>query len=176
MTPLDFITMARIAGKFIWTHKAWAIIAVLGLMLLFAKMDARHWHKQADQCSAARAADQRAYKEAYAKAVADDAAHAAAVKARDDQITQEKTHALETQLVDAHTAVARYARLHAAPSTNPGGGGSSAVPATSDPASAVDGAGQAAIVSVADLAICSDAVVKAEGWRDWWATVSAAPR
>lgn len=176
MTPLDALTALRIAGKFLWMHKAWAIIAVLGLMLLFAKMDARHWHKRADQCSAARVADHRAWQEAYDKAVAADKAHIAAVKARDDQINQEKTHALESQLVDARAAVARYARLHPAPQANPGSAGAAAVPAASDPASFADGTGQEAIVPVSDLAICSDAVVKAEGWRDWWAAVSTAPR
>lgn len=176
MTPADALIALRIAGKFIWTHKAWAIIAVLGLVLLFSKMEARRWHKQADHCAAARLADQRGWQAAYDKAVADDAAHIAAVKARDDQITQEKTHALETQLVDARTAVARYARLHPASAANQGSAGAATVPAASDPASAVDGAGSEAIVSVADLEICADNTIKAAGWRDWWAEVSAAPR
>lgn len=113
---------------------------------------------------------------ATAKAQADDLAHKQAIEARDARIAQEKTDALEKQLADARAAVADYIRLHAAPPADPGRGGAAGVSGATPAPGAADGAGGEAIVPAGDLRICAGAVVKAEGWRDWWRAVSEGPR
>ena len=96
---------------------------------------------------------------------------AKATDARNAQITQETQNDLQAQLTAARASAADYAGRLRNPvtTTNPGSG--SSVPQAADAASGSDGAGDQTLVD--DLRICSDAVVKADGWRSWWQKESA---
>lgn len=113
---------------------------------------------------------------ATAQARAEDLAHKQAIEARDAQIAQEKTDALEKQLADARAAVAAYGRLHAAPPTDPGRGGTAGMPGAAPTSGAPDAGGGHALVPVSDLEICADAAVKAQGWQDWYRAVAEVAR
>ncbi|RSU21192.1 hypothetical protein [Sphingomonas koreensis] len=151
------------------------IVATLGVMLIVAKGDARHWRKMHEQEVAAHKLTVSNYRAAYEKARADALAHAAAVKARDDAIAKETQHALTTQLADAYRAADDYARrLRAATRAGQGGTGGADLSGAATAADDTAGAGEGAELD--DARICARNTVIAKGWQDWWAEISAVPR
>lgn len=113
---------------------------------------------------------------ASAKALADDLAHKQAVEARQDRISKESNDVLSAQLADARARADDLSRrLLAASATDSRGGaaaGVSSAPAAADP---VAGPGQASVMAADNIA-CAEAVTKAQGWQDWWRSVSQVAR
>lgn len=111
------------------------------------------------------------YEARTAEALAADLAHAADIQAKNDQIRQEKSVAIENERDAARAAVDAYvARVR--DKANQSGGGKPGLSPAALASVVVAGGGEATVVPVPDLHICADAVVKAEGWRDWWLSVS----
>jgi len=120
-------------------------------------------------------ADVRA-KTAAAKAA--DAAHAAQVETAHAKATTESQNDIEKQLAAAR---ARYdaLRLHDSQQrpaqARPSGGGGQTVPEAPNASSGAPGAREATILSAEDELACTEAVIKAQGWQDWWKQISAVP-
>lgn len=141
----------------------------LGVALMFAKGDARHWHKQADRIAELREADQVNWRAAYDKARADNIAHAYAVQVSDARIMQENEHDLQTKLVDARALAARTVeRLRYRPGPDQGAGGAAGIGTAADATGDPFGPGQKAIVDADDVRVCTENTVKAQGWQDWY--------
>lgn len=143
-----------------------AALAVMAVMLLLARSDARHWHKLADQRAKTIAQVQIAQKLAAAaarKAIADTEA-----RYRSQANAADTTHTAE--LADARTAADRYIADHRVPAcpvfrqpsnaTSAAQGGDPGVPASVPPNGLV-------AVSEADVRSCSDAVTYAWDARAW---------
>ena len=121
------------------------------------------------------------YREARVQARLTATATARASEQRQTRATQEIQDALQPRLAAARAAAARHAaatsgRMCAAPAADRGAAGPARdLSRPADPAGAVAGAGEAAELAArsADLAACGEAVIKAEGWQDWWRRVSA---
>lgn len=108
-----------------------------------------------------------------AQARADDIAHARAVETAQNQVREEVSRDLETKLASARAAADDYARrLRNAQAQ--GGGVRTNLPSAAQPA--VDPSVPGPTTELDDARACADAVVKAEGWREWWAQVSEVPR
>lgn len=151
------------------------IVATLGIMLIIAKADTRHWRKMHEREAAAHKLTVENYRTAAEKARADALAHAAAVKARDDAIAKEAHNALTLQLAGAYRAADDYARrLRAATRTDQSGAGGADMPVASDAARHPDGSGEGAELD--DARICARNTVIAKGWQDWWGQIAAVPR
>lgn len=102
-----------------------------------------------------------------------DAAHKAEVERNQNRISQEKDSEIRRR-IDAAVAAVRV-RVVSTP-VRLGGSGSPAVPSPSGSAASPAGASQEAVVSTADLSICAENTIKAEGWQDWWKSAEAVPR
>ncbi len=107
-----------------------ANLAMAGL-LVAAKIDARHWHKQSAQFEQLYRAEATAhagtianYRAAAERARAADKANADRVKADQAAINKESTNDLEARLADARSRAARAERLRHQPqaAADPGGG------------------------------------------------------
>lgn len=156
----------------------WAFAGVLFLALQITHAEVRHWRKMFDGEKARHQVTVANYRLAAEKARADDLAHVAAVKAKDDQIAKEKQDALESQLADARAAVARYVERMRGQSAraDSGSGAGKDLPAASDPSGGSAIGSGLALVPVGDLDICARNTVLAKGWQDWWVEVSKQPR
>jgi Tfp pilus assembly protein PilV len=166
--------------EYAWRH--WKLIAgglalaTMGLLLVLAKADARHWQKQAEQTQAAFDTTAASYRLAAEKARADDLAHAREVEARDAETAKENERAYSTQLADARAALARYVSLHQPSAADPGRSGTAGLPGTAVSTVVPDRAGSEALVAVADLDVCAVNTTRLEQVRAWWAETIAAPR
>lgn len=87
-------------------------------------------------------------------------------------INQENDGEIRARIAAAVNAV----RLRTGTSGANPGSGRNAVPSPSGAASGTTGAGSQALVPSDDLIICTEAVVKAEGWQAWWKSVEAVER
>lgn len=164
-----------------WALRNWKLLAggfvvvALGIMLVIAKGDARHWRKMHGQEATAHKLTIANYRAAAEKARADALAHAAAVKAKDDAIAKETQHALTTQLADAYRAADDYARrLRAATRADQGSSSGANLPGAAT--AALDPDRPSEVAELDDARICARNTVIARGWQDWWAQVAAAPR
>lgn len=92
------------------------------------------------------------------------------VEAAQTQISQESDNEIRSRIA----AVSASVRAQASGGTHPGRGGNS-LPGSPDATGNPAGAGQASVV-VADRLICTEAIVKAEGWAGWWERISEIPR
>jgi multidrug efflux pump subunit AcrA (membrane-fusion protein) len=112
-----------------------------------------------------------------AEAQAADLARARKIETTDAAITKEENDALQTKLAAARAAAADYAaRLRTAAAANQSGGGTTDLPGVANPTGLAAGTSSSTVMDEADLEACSVAVVKADGWRDWWLKVSAVER
>lgn len=109
-------------GSFLWRH--WKLVlgglalAVLGVMLVIAKGDARHWRKVAEAEKAAHQLTVTSYRAAAEKARADDLANVARVQRDQQAITERITDAYQDRLASADV---RYDRLRAQAAAYSGG-------------------------------------------------------
>ena len=100
----------------LWLAKNWrllltaAAIGLLGILLLLARVDARHWRSLADQEKAAHAQIVANYRAAADEAARLDAANVARAKAEQTAITERTIDAYQSQLADS---ASRYERLRA---------------------------------------------------------------
>lgn len=100
----------------IWILANWKLllgglaVGLLGIMLMFAKADARHWHKQADQTKAAFDQTVANYRAASDEATRLAAANVTRVKTEQTAITERTIDAYQTKLADS---ASRYDRLRA---------------------------------------------------------------
>src|SRR3954465_776920 len=85
-------------------------LGFLGLMLIFARADARHWHKAADQTKAAFDQTVANYRAAADEAKRLDAANVARVTTEQTAITERTIDAYQSKLADS---ASRYDRLRA---------------------------------------------------------------
>lgn len=160
-------------------RRGWAIAAggcaLLAVLLLLARADARHWRARYEREEALHRADLASVQAAAEQARANDIKQAALVKARDDATVREMTDALSTRLAAARADADRLAaRLRRASEADRGGASGADLPAVAESAGGTAGAGQAAELD--DARTCAENTVKAEGWRAWWQQVTATPR
>lgn len=150
----------------------------MGVAMLIAQADARHWRAQFAGEQARHRVTIAETKLATAEARANDLAHAAAVQARDAAISKEQQHDIQTQLADSLTLAARYAERMRRTATGDGarGGGNAAVSADAGAASDPAGGAGFALVPRSDLDVCARNTVIARGWQAWWAEVSRVGR
>lgn len=104
MFGLSDIVAKIIAGSLV------AVVAVLGVMLLIAKGDARHWHKSFDQEHAAHVQTVANYKAAADEAARLDKANVDRVTKEQTAITEKVTNDYQSKLADS---TSRYDRLRA---------------------------------------------------------------
>jgi len=151
-------------------------IGALAVLLIFARIDAKRWRKHFDQEAALHQRDLATVQAAAEKARADDLSHAALVKARDDATAKEMNDALSTRLADARRTADAYAAglREARHRADQGSAGGAYLPAVADAAGKPVGPGEE--TQLDDARFCAENTVKAEGWREWWNKVSAAPR
>lgn len=111
-----------------------------------------------------------------AAAQLDDQKHASTVEAAQTAVTQEQTDDLKAKLADALAAARNRPRGLCKPASR--GSAVQSVPEAAGAPSGAPGADTAALVDAdqADDEACAVAVVKAEGWLDWWTKVSAIER
>lgn len=174
MIPLE--TFAGAALRHWKAILAGIVLLGLSVALVVAKTDARHWRKMHEREATAHKLTVANYRAAAEKARADDLAHAAAVKARDDRIAQETQRDLQDQLASAYRAADDYARrLRAATGAGQGSTSGADLPHVAGAALDPAGTGPEAVVAQ-DARICAAAVVKAQGWQDWWLNVSQEAR
>jgi hypothetical protein len=145
----------------IFGNPAFTITAVLSLLFAVVYGYASHEEKRARVAEQSVSSLEDAIKKVNAQAAADRAA----------QITKQKviTDAEENDLRAKLTLA--LDRLHA--SAGAGHTVSGSVPSDAHASGNPAGAGQAAVVD-ADAAICTEAVIKAQGWQDWYAKASGA--
>lgn len=140
-------------------------VAILGLMLIFARADASHWHKLADSRAATIAQFAEAQK----------LADAAARKALADTEARYKEQANEADtkhadaLADAGTAADRYIASHRVPVCTSGRSTGSAVGPTSGGDTSVPESlpADSVFLSAADVQACSGAVTYSLAAHDW---------
>ena len=108
-----------------------------------------------------------------AEAKADDLANKIRVEAEQAKVQSDAETKLRHDLAAARAAVERLRR---APQADTGGGRGTDLPGTSDAASNLAGASEDAVIPFADAVICADNSVKAQGWQDWWKSVSVIDR
>lgn len=161
------------AASFVWRH--WklflggAVAAVLIMLLLIARGDARHYKALWQQEQASHALDLANIKAASLKAIADNITDVRAKEGDAATITENKQHDLESQLADARASAAAYASsVRRCPTAaNPGSSSDAKVsPATSAPGS-TDDAG-VSVIPADDVRICAENTVKVRGWQDWY--------
>lgn len=140
------------------------ILALVGLLI---------WLYGGARYSAGQLAERAIWQAKTAEAQLNDQIHASTIEAAQTAVTQEQTDDLKAKLADALAAARNRPRglCHAAT----GGSAVQSVPEAADASSAASGAGEEAIVA-SDDAVCAENTVKAQGWQDWWANVSAIER
>jgi hypothetical protein len=109
----------------------------LGVALLSARAESRHWHKEADRFAALYHGEQEAhrrtiadYRRAAELARAQDQAHAARVERDQSVISQEVSHDYQARLADlrARYDALRLQRVHAPAAADPGTGRATDLP------------------------------------------------
>lgn len=164
----------------LWCRKHWQTLVVVGAVFVIALTIWRApWaeNRQREKDQAQITTLQKTVddmKAASAKAAADNKQHVLDVQTADEKTRKAETDALSANLVDARAALAGWLRTHA--QASPGNAGASGLSQAANTAGAVDGTGQNAIVSIPDLEICTENTVKAQGWQDWYRSVSAIAR
>lgn len=148
-----------------------AVIAWLGLSLLAAKGDARHFRKRWEAEKAAHALTVANVERATEKTRAEQTAAARAAETRFAKIEREKDDAIRTRIAAARALTAERLRTKAA-TDHSGSGGTGDLPGAPDAAVSADGAGGPAFVDEADALICTENTIKLQGWQDWHAAVS----
>ena len=108
-----------------------------------------------------------------AEAKAADLANKIRVEAEQAKVQSDAETKLRHDLSAARAAVERLRR---APQTNSGSSGGTGLPGPTDAASELAGASGDAVIPFADAMICADNSVKAQGWQDWWKSVSVIDR
>ena len=163
-------------GRYLAAHWRWLLPSLvtvgLGLALLFARADARHWRKVADNRAKiikSNADKYRAAQEAaMRKAEHDRAAHETETRTLAERIDDANDHAQAA----ARDAVAAYARTHRVPGLvrNPGAPSGPATAAVPDDPARSPRAGEApdmVAVSEAELGDLSKAALQAAIAREW---------
>jgi len=147
-----------------------ALLLAVGILSLTRQRDAARAGWEAEK--QAHAQTVAGYRTAAEKARADDLAHARDTEQRYAAIAQERQDDLTKRLAAARADADRYAAsLRSAASTaNPGGGDKPGMPVAATAASGADRAGDA--TELDDARACAEAVTKAEGWQEWWASVA----
>lgn len=145
----------------------------LGIMLLFARADADHWHQKADRCVELRKLDKANYTKAATEARLKATEAARQKELQNAKISEETQNVLSVKLENARAIANDYARrlrnngaaaARSGRQADPGG--------TSTAARDPVGAGEGTVISVADLQICTENTVKAQGWQDWYRQIS----
>lgn len=152
---------------------------LIGLVLLFAAIqwgNARHWNKMFVN-----------EQKGHAQTRADYTAFARGVREKSEQIVSKATErnkriAAEYRAIEKENDSeirrridAAVARVRAQGGASAGSSGNPATSASQAPGGAA-GAGETAIVPARDLEICAEAVIKAEGWQEWFRRVSSVAR
>lgn len=153
--------------------KAWAIIAAVAFLLggvwfclhLISQRDDARAHAKAER--AAHVQTIVNYRTASAKALAD---------AKDNKVRVENRY-LEIENHEDQSIRARLAsaldRLQRASAANPGSADATGLSGPSGATFDPDRAGQVAIMD--DKRICTEAVIKAQGWQSWFDTIKEVP-
>lgn len=166
MTALRLLNPQGIAGL--------AASLILALLLITAKIDARHWRKQSTQfeqlyrgSEAALAGTIANVRAAAAAAEAADRAHIARVESAQASISERSTDALEFRLSDARARAQRLRDETGSAATAPGGGAAAIVPGL---ASRAPGAAEAARKTgfpVPDALIATEQAIQLDELIKW---------
>jgi len=151
-----------------WRYIGGAIaIIALGLLLWRAPWaENRGFHKRDAEVAALNDTITN-MKAASAASKAKNDAYVAAKNAKNARIQKEAEDAVTQSSADARAAVRDYILRH--PAQAAAGNASGGIAPGSTPApGATAGAGQMSVVDAEDLLACTDAVVVAVGWQEWW--------
>lgn len=162
--------MSRLTAQIALPIMAVMLVANIGtgIALEITRITLQHRTEDLAAEKKAHDADIATYKAATATAQALDQQHALTVKEGQDQVTSEKQHDLENQLVSARANAANFVRQHPAPAIVSSRGNNSPVPAASDASGSVDGAPGSTVISASDADACAVAYTVAVGWQRWW--------
>lgn len=110
-----------------------------------------------------------------AQAKENDLAHARDIEATRDKIRQEVSGEYAKDLASARATAAAYVVRTKVAQAAAGGGGATAM--SGPPGSTVRTSDDRdAVISVADLEICTSNTVKAKAWVAWWEKIEGAPQ
>ena len=152
------------AGRHWRVISAGLIVSALGLMLLLAKADARHWHKRYDAEAAAHKLTVAGYRKAAAEAEAADARNVTRVQTEQKEISDAVSTDYQRRLADVR---ARYDRLLSKAAANSGGGGGAAVFSVPEPAGRPDAATPEAGLPAADALMASEQALQLRALQVW---------
>lgn len=163
---LRFLNLQGLAGL--------AASALLGVLLIAAKIDSRHWRKQSGQFEQLYRAEEAAfartvadYRAAANAARAADRAAADRVAAEQRQINERIVHDYETRLASARDRARRLQRPAGVAAGNPCAGGDPSMPGL---AAAPCGAGQTASedrLSAADALLATEQAIQLDELIQW---------
>lgn len=140
--------------------------AILVALLLFARADARHWHKVADAEKAAHAQTVANYRAAAVQAELDDKANVLRVKDEQAAITERVSHEYQNDLAAAR-ARADALRLRLAATAHSGRAADAGLPAAREAAGRPDGAAAENGFSVADRLIATEQAIQLAALQEW---------
>jgi len=170
--------MGEIAVALLAKYWQYFVIATLVLAGWHLSSRADYWHTASVECSQGRKADQDAYKAAQAEAKAVNIKTVADTEAKWKKASEDSQEDLNAKLSTARATVADYAARMRSNATATAGRAANPTGVSGTAASAVvsDGNGEDTFVpvTVADLNICAENTVKAQGWQDFWKGVVAA--
>jgi hypothetical protein len=157
--------------------------AGLGLKLLAAQGDARHWQKESDRFASLYHAEQSSfaltvagYRAAAEKARADDLANARRVETQQSAISQEVSHDYQARIADLR---ARYDALrlrNGSTPANTSGGGTAHLPQASGSASGTDAPAAQEGFPLDDRLTCSLQAEQLDALISWQEGQAAVPR
>lgn len=154
-------------------RRFWWAVPLAGLLLALAAtrhtLASRTVALEAER--AAHAQDLANVKATADKARADDIANSQRVQSEDARIAKDIQDDLTARLADARAAAARSVR--SASAADPGRVAGADMPSPAPAPGGAAGAGQTAEM---DAIACAEGVTKAQGWQDWWRSVSAVER
>lgn len=167
---IPFETALSAAWGFFARNWRWMLPALafvgLGLALVLAKADARHWRKVAASEKLAHQLTVSNYRAAAETARRKDAENVIRVQREQAKITEDVTNDYEARLADARRR-ADALRLPLAASGNSRGPGAAKLPAISDPAGKADGSAAEDGFSVADRLIATEQAIQLSALQDW---------
>lgn len=141
-------------------------LAALSLMLVFARMDARHWEKVATAEKAAHAQTVANTRAAAKQAALDAAKNVIRVQKAQTMITEEITHDYQARLADARRRAAALG-LPRAGEADPGSGATARLPALPVTAGGPDAAPREDRLSLADRLTATETALRLDALQKW---------
>lgn len=145
-------------------------IGLIALLMIAKAAETRRalkWEMRASQEAAAHAATISRVRQASAEAKAADAANVIRVERAQSALSQETDRDYQTQLAAVRRRYDALRLRTGSAETDPGGGGSAAMPGVPDPAGRADGAAAQDGLPAGDALIASEQALQLEALQNW---------